>query len=199
MCFRLPDRLPLLLDRWDSLAATGNCRCCLLHTTNRTLKTSVGNKSRVQPHWFDTHHKVQVNNNARRAIVESIVGVYAERFTRAEEKEEVGSLETMPLLRVAQFYKVWRGNVSIRSKKAVVKTTPWHSSNPASPKYCLYCKYNLMKFKPWRGNFLQSLGVEEEQEEDVLQSMFIDAWKEFVRQQVSLSYVAALRFYKGRF
>ena len=127
--------------------------------------------------------------------MESIVDVYAERLTRAEEKEELGPLETMSLLTFGQFYKVWRGNVSIKSKKAVVKTTPRFSSNLASPKYWLYCKYSLMKFKPWRGNFLRSLGIEEEQEDEVLPSLYINVWKEFVRQQVSLSYDDVFCFY----
>ena len=135
---------------------------------------------------LDNSREVQLNNNSGRAIVESIVDVYAERFTRAEEKEEVGPLETMSLLTFAQFYKVWRGNVSIRSKKAVVKTMPRYSSTPGSPKYWLYCKYSLMKFKPWHGNFHRSLGINEGQEDEVLPSVYIDVWKEFVRQQVSL-------------
>ena len=42
----------------NSLAATGNCRCCLLYAANRALKTSVVNRSRVQPHWFDTRHSL---------------------------------------------------------------------------------------------------------------------------------------------
>ena len=144
---------------------------------------------------LDNSREVQLNNNAGRAIVESIVDVYAERLTRAQEKEELGPLETMSLLTFGQFYKVWRGNVSIRSKKAVVKTTPRFSSNLASPKYWLYCKYSLMKFKPWRGNFLRSLGIEEEQEDEVLPSLYINVWKEFVRQQVSLSYDDVFCFY----
>ena len=143
---------------------------------------------------LDNSREVQLNNNTGRAIVESIVDVYAERFTRAEEKEEVGPLETMSLFTFAQFYKVWRGNVSIRSKKAVVKTTPRHSSNPATPKYWLYCKYSLMKFKPWHANFLQSLGIEEAEEEEVLPCIYINAWKEFVTQQVSFLYVVGFAF-----
>ena len=148
---------------------------------------------------LDNSREVQLNNNTGRALVESIVDVYAERFTRAEEKEEVEPLETMSLFTFAQFYKVWRGNVSIKSKKAVVKMTPRHSSTPASPKYWLYCKYSLMKFKPWRGNFLQSLGIEEEEEDEVLPRIYINAWKEFVMQQVSLSYVIGFCFYNGSF
>ena len=38
------------------MAATGNCRCCLLHAANHALKTSVVGRTRVQPHWFDTRH-----------------------------------------------------------------------------------------------------------------------------------------------
>ena len=69
----------------------------------------------------------------------SIMDAYATR----------SGLSDTNLCQFAAQYTVCRGKVSKRSLPVIVRTFPTYSSNPQSEVYGLYCKYQLLKYKPW--------------------------------------------------
>ncbi len=64
----------------------------------------------------------------------------------------------MSLLRFASEFTVHKGEVKKRPSPVIVRTFPHYSSNPRGENYELYCKYQLMKHKPWHGVVSNSLG-----------------------------------------
>ena len=46
-------------------------------------------------------------------------------------------------------YNVFNGVIEKRKEVVVVRTFPSYSSNGNSENYGLYCKYQLLKYKPW--------------------------------------------------
>ena len=46
-------------------------------------------------------------------------------------------------------YTITNGQLVKRPKPVVVRTFPYHSSNPQGPQYPQYCRYQLIKYHPW--------------------------------------------------
>jgi hypothetical protein len=51
---------------------------------------------------------------------------------------------------MCQYTKV-RGELTKQANPYIVRTFPKFSANPAGPDFGKYCKYQLIKFKPWEG------------------------------------------------
>ena len=62
-----------------------------------------------------------------------------------------------------------------RSKDAIVKSYPNYSSNPANEHYGLFCKYQLLKYKPWKGTPNMAWNYLEQNNE-----AFIASWKQYL-------------------
>lgn len=62
-----------------------------------------------------------------------------------------------------------------RSKDVIVKTYPNCSSSPANEHYGLFCKYQLLKYKPWKGTPNMAWNNLEQNDE-----AFITSWKQFL-------------------
>lgn len=67
----------------------------------------------------------------------------------------------MSLLQFASEYSLFKGAVRKRSSHVIVRTIPNYSSNPSSENYGLYCKFQLVKHKPWHGNLSNAWGGSE--------------------------------------
>ncbi len=76
----------------------------------------------------------------------SLLDLYAKRGLYASNFP--GMLDSNFLDFASNFTKAKLG-VKRRTTPVVVKTYPNYSSNPKSPYYGFYCKYQLLKFKPW--------------------------------------------------
>ena len=61
-------------------------------------------------------------------------------------REKLGSVN---LIDFFYKYEVKSSKLQARTKPVVVRTVPNYSSNPVGLNYELYCKFNLLKFKPW--------------------------------------------------
>lgn len=55
------------------------------------------------------------------------------------------------LLQFAAEFSVYKGEVKRRPSPVIVRTFPHYSSNPHGENYELYCKYQLVRHKPWHG------------------------------------------------
>ena len=60
----------------------------------------------------------------------------------------------MNILTFASDYSVCRGQV----RKRPVRTFPTYSSDPNGENYGLYCKYQLLKYRPWNGTMSSAWG-----------------------------------------
>lgn len=64
----------------------------------------------------------------------------------------------MSLLQFASEFSIFKGEAKRRSSPVIVRTFPTYSSNPQGNKYDQYCKYQLVKHKPWHGSVSTSWG-----------------------------------------
>ena len=75
---------------------------------------------------------------------------------------------------VSQYTKV-RGELTKRRNPHIVRTFPKISANPSGPDFGKYCKYQLIKFKPWVGEPSNAWNNEKETDE-----MFINTYELFL-------------------
>ncbi|HEY0652265.1 MAG TPA: AAA family ATPase, partial [Chryseosolibacter sp.] len=92
--------------------------------------------------------------STNRAFRDNIFDKYGKRFE--EYPEDVVS-ETLEQMSFCQFVRNWKLNpvngALVRLQlNPIISWYPDISSDPTSPKYFLYCKYFLMKHKPWKGS-----------------------------------------------
>ena len=62
---------------------------------------------------------------------------------------------TLPGVNLIEFvskYSVYHGELRKRPSTVIVRTFPQHPSNPHGDRYGQYCKYQLIKYKPWSGH-----------------------------------------------
>ena len=71
---------------------------------------------------------------------------------------------------------ICKGKLGIARRKTdvVVRTHPNYSSNPKGPSYGLFCKYQLLKYKPWLHSF--DSAWDHQDNSDVV---YIEKWAEF--------------------
>lgn len=82
------------------------------------------------------------------AIQPSLINVYSQRIKHSGSIPNIMSLN---LLQFTSTYSVTKeGEPNKRSYPVIVKSFPNYSSDPRGPKYSLYCKYQLIKLKPWK-------------------------------------------------
>ena len=56
---------------------------------------------------------------------------------------------SLNLIQFASTFTSTRDDLILRSHPVIVKTFPNYSGDPKGPNYPLYCKYQLIKLKPW--------------------------------------------------
>ena len=78
-----------------------------------------------------------------------------------------------------RYYKVKSGEfankIAIDHHKYVVNFYLSVSSSPLKPTYTQYCKYALMKYKPWNGHVDEIWGGEDASDDEI-----INVWNTFV-------------------
>ena len=55
------------------------------------------------------------------------------------------------LVQFASAYYVSKGELKRRKQEVIIRTVPNFSPNPSGQNYGKYCKYQLIKYKPWSG------------------------------------------------
>ena len=96
---------------------------------------------------LDGSRRVQLKANNQICTAPSMLDTYAERHKY---------LKVDPQLLEYNFFEfasrfVFKGSkLQQRNKTVIVKTYPNYSSNPKSEDYGLFCKYQLLKYKPWQ-------------------------------------------------
>ncbi len=125
-------------------------------------------------------------NQGDEVLQKSVLQDYGERATLSSRYTGLSQLNLMQY--VYQYSKV-RGELTKRANPYVVRTFPKISTNPGGPDFGKYCKYQLIKFKPWEGQPSNAWNNEEESDE-----MFINTYDRFLLTDSAEDYV--FRYYE---
>ena len=125
-------------------------------------------------------------NQGDEVLQKSVLQDYGERATLSSRYTGLSQLNLMQY--VSQYSKV-RGELTKRANPYVVRTFPKISTNPGGPDFGKYCKYQLIKFKPWEGQPSNAWNNEEESDE-----MFINTYDRFLLTDSAEDYV--FRYYE---
>lgn len=102
----------------------------------------------------------------------SLVDLYAKRNLCESDFPGISDLN---FVQFASSFCKGKTGITKRNASVVIKTYPNYSSNPKGPSYGLFCKYQLLKYKPW----LYSLNNAWENQEDC-DSVYIETWGTFL-------------------
>ena len=111
----------------------------------------------------------------------SILDNYANRSSFKGSTSEV--LECNFVTFVAN-YSLVNDELRKRSKSVVIKTYPRYYSNPGGVQYPMFCKYQLIKYKPW-DSVLQNVW----DNSDVSDEMFCQKWNDFLMSSLGQNLV----------
>ena len=87
-----------------------------------------------------------VENQGEQALDPSVLDHYATRANWQENNPEILNLN---LVQFASAYHVTKRKLKHRKQEVITRTFPIFSPNPSGKDYGNYCKYALVKYKPW--------------------------------------------------
>jgi len=74
----------------------------------------------------------------------------------------------------------------VKKRKKTVRAFPSPSANPKGPNYGAFCKYQLLKHKPWRSRIGNAWdGLDEENDDN----LFCQKWSEFLQSDLGRTLV----------
>ena len=106
---------------------------------------------------------------------------YADRQQFRQDYPEIMQIN---FIEFVSKYTVKEESLHLKPKIVVVRTFPNYYSNPLSPYYGLFCKYQLMKFKPWNCKPSNLWNDEDETDET-----FITHWNLFLQSPEAQCFV----------
>ena len=96
---------------------------------------------------LDGSRRVQLRANSEICTAPSMLDTYAERYKYLKIDPQ---LLEYNFVEFASRFTFKASKLTRRDKTVIVKTYPNYSSNPKSEDYGLFCKYQLLKYKPWQ-------------------------------------------------
>ena len=102
----------------------------------------------------------------------SLLDVYANR----EQYDSSQDIINMNFVQFATTYKVVNNELTKLPENVIPRIFPTYSPNPKGPNFGLYCKYQLLRYKPWRTT-QNNAWVDQEPTDEVL----INCWHEFLQ------------------
>ena len=139
-----------------------------------------------------TFHAVPVNLNGSRTVEttakkseycteDSLLDFYAKTKVFQDSHPKVLDLN---VVNFATQFKVVNKKLQSQPKNAVARTFPNYPPNPKSKTYRLYCKYQLLKYKPWKDSPNAAWGYL-----DPCDDNYISAWRDFLNSAYAKKYV----------
>lgn len=113
---------------------------------------------------------------------DSLLDTYAERDKYQADLKR--NLTNMNFLEFASKYKLVSGKSVTQPKNLIPGVIPTYSSSIKAPIFGLYCKYQLLRYKPWKTTPQDALGNKHENNE-----LFITEWKTFLQSGYAQNYV----------
>ena len=103
---------------------------------------------------------------------DSLLDVYAKRAFYAES---IPDIMTLNFINFATKYKTINNKLTPQPESTVPRVFPVYSSNKKGPNFSLYCKYQLLKYKPWHTTQDNAWGDQPGTDE-----IYVTKWKEFL-------------------
>ncbi|XP_046856025.1 uncharacterized protein LOC124449122 [Xenia sp. Carnegie-2017] len=103
----------------------------------------------------------------------SLLDVYANRH----EYDSSQDVLTMNFVQFATTYKVVKDKLAKLPENVVPRIFPTYSPNPKGQNFGLYCKYQLLRYKPWR----RSQNNAWDDEENPTDETYINTWQDFLQ------------------
>ena len=123
---------------------------------------------------LDNSRQLQLNNedDADQPIKSSLMDHYA---LREQHARQFPGISQMNLLQFASEFYTTRNTINRRKKTVIVRTFPRISSDSKGKKYGLFCKYQLIKYKPWTDEVSDAWYYQEETDD-----VFVQCYREFL-------------------
>ena len=102
----------------------------------------------------------------------SLLDMYAKR----EQYESSPNVVNMNFLQFATTFKVVNNELTKLPENVIPRIFPIYSSNPEGPNFGLYCKYQLLRYKPWQ--MTQSNAWDDQEPTD---EILINCWHKFLQ------------------
>jgi len=142
----------------------------------------VSSSFNVLPISLDGSHKVKTNSaNEDVATNDSLLDVYAKRAMYADKIPDIMALNCITF---ATKYKLVDNKLTAQAENVVPRTFPVYSSNNKGPNFSLYCKYHLLRYKPW---FITQNNVWGDN--PGTDQIYISKWKEFLKTSYAKEHV----------
>ena len=103
---------------------------------------------------------------------ESVLDVYAQR---ERFRNKVSHIMSMNLVQFVTHFKVKSNNIEKQCDNVIPKFFPEYTSNVNGKNFHLYCKYQLIKYKPWTVNLASAWEYLAETEDT-----FVSKWHQFL-------------------
>ena len=112
---------------------------------------------------------------------ESLLDVYANREKYAQTDPNIVMSNFVTF---ASKYKLVNKKLTSQPQNTVPRVFPVFSSNPKGPNFGLYCKYQLLKYKPWQTTQENAWGDQQGSDD-----IYITSWKAFLQTQYAKQHV----------
>ena len=110
----------------------------------------------------------------------SLLDVYANQ----EQYKCSQNVMNMNFVEFATTYKAPNNELTKLPENVIPRIFPTYSPNPKGPNFGLYCKYQLLRYKPWKTTQNNAWGDQEATDE-----ILINSWQEFLQTQYGQSNV----------
>ena len=104
---------------------------------------------------------------------ESLLDIYA---IREKHAENIPDIMLLNFIDFATKYKVVNKKLTCQPDNIIPRVFPVYSSNPNGTNFGLYCRYQLIKYKPWKNNHENAWGDQPGSDEVYIH---VTSWKDF--------------------
>ena len=144
----------------------------LYSTTFNVLPVSLYGSRRVNPNQ---------HNVSAPCTKDSLLDLYAKRLQYVKNFPDI---KEMSLVEFITKYRLEKGKLVNQSSLIVPRVFPNYSPNPKGKFYSLFCKYQLLKYKPWSNNPNNAWNSEEPSDQT-----YINAWHEYLSSPEAVLHV----------
>ena len=136
-----------------------------LHSSSfNVIPVSLNGSCQVKTHLSEDSGATCTNN--------SLLDVYA-KLDQYDNSPEIVNLN---FVQFATKFKVLNGKLTELPANVIPIIFPTYSCNPKGPSYTLYCKYQCLRYKPWKLTQDNAWGGQEASDE-----MFVTYWHKFLQ------------------
>ncbi len=138
---------------------------------------------KVIPMSLNGSHRVRNNADIEHGdscTDDSFLDAYANR----QQYDSSQNILNINFVQFATTYKIVNSELTKLPENVVPRIFPTYSSNPKGPNFGLYCKYQLLRYKPWSTTQNNAWG-DQEPCDDIL----INCWQEFLQTPYGQTHV----------